>query len=162
MSGRAEAGLGVDLREGGAQGGDVAAVAVEEEEAVEAVAGLGTAGHNRPSLRCRAQNWWYCDSVKRISEERFGEAEGSHATPSEIALTYYGYPEAGARVAGGELSPGTAPKGPIYDADDYRRRFPDGRIGSDPSLATAEVGKLLYEAAVEEMSAQYREFLAES
>ncbi len=142
-------------------GGNIATLSAAFSE-IYAEASLGTAGHNRPSLRCRAQNWWYCDSVKRISEERFGEAEGSHATPSEIALTYYGYPEAGARVAGGELSPGTAPKGPIYDADDYRRRFPDGRIGSDPSLATAEVGKLLYEAAVEEMSAQYREFLAES
>ena len=87
---------------------------------------------------------------------------GQHATASEVSLTYYGYPEAAARAAKGELSPGTAPRGPIYDAEDYRRRFPDGRIGSDPSLATAEIGQELYEAAVEEISIQYRDFLAEA
>jgi creatinine amidohydrolase len=76
-----------------------------------------------------------------------------------VALTYYGYPEHGARVRQAELTPRLAPKGPIYDAEDYRRRFPDGRIGSDPSLATVELGELLYRAAVEDIGAKYQEFL---
>ena len=142
-------------------GGNIATVSAAFSE-IYAEASLGTAGHNRPSVRCRLQNWWHCDAVKQLSEERFGESEGSHATPTEISLTYYGYPEAGARAAAGEQSPGPAPKGPIYDAGDYRRRFPDGRIGSDPRLATAEVGKLIYDAAVDEISAKYQEFLAEA
>jgi len=142
-------------------GGNIATVSAAFSE-IYAEASLGTAGHNRPSLRCRLQNWWHCEAVKRISEERFGESEGSHATPTEISLTYYGNPEAGARAAKGELAPGPAPKGPIYDAADYRRRFPDGRIGSDPSLATAEIGKLVYDAAVDEIAVKYQEFLAES
>jgi creatinine amidohydrolase len=59
-----------------------------------------------------------------------------------------------------ELAPKLAPKGPIYDAEDYRRRFPDGRIGSDPSLATAEIGEQLYQAAVRDIGAKYQEFLS--
>jgi creatinine amidohydrolase len=142
-------------------GGNMATVSAAFSE-IYAESSLGTAGRNRPGLRCRLQNWWDCEAVKRISEERFGEAEGSHATASEISLTYHGYPAEGARVSRAKLSPKRAPKGTFYDAEDYRRRFPDGRIGSDPSLATAEIGKLLHDAAVEEIAVKYQDFLAEA
>lgn len=141
-------------------GGNIATLEAAFSE-VYAETSLGTAGHNRPRLRCTLQNWWDCDSIKRISEERFGDAEGSHATASEVSLTYYGYPDHGERVRHAEMSPRLAPCGPIYDADDYRRRFPDGRIGSDPTLATAEIGQALYDAAVEEISGKYQAFLAD-
>jgi creatinine amidohydrolase len=142
-------------------GGNMATVSAAFSE-IYAESSLGTAGQNRPSLRCRLQNWWDCEAVKKISERRFGEAEGSHATASEISLTYYGYPENAARVGGAELTPRRAPKGTFYDADDYRRRYPDGRIGSDPSLASAEIGKELFEAAVGAIVAKYQDFLADS
>jgi len=142
-------------------GGNIATATAAFAE-VYAESSLGTAGHNRPSLRCRLQNWWDCDGVKKISAETFGDAEGSHATCSEVSLTYYGYPDHGARVRQAELTPRIAPQGPIYDADDYRRRFADGRIGSDPSLATAEIGQRLYEAAVDEISVFYQGFLTEN
>ncbi len=142
-------------------GGNVPTVTAAFSE-IYAEASLRTAGHNRPPLRCKLENWWDCEGIKQISEACFGEAEGLHATASEIALTYFGYPEDGARVGAAELSPRLAPKGPIYDADDYRRRFPDGRIGSDPSLATVEIGRRLYETAVEELVSKYQAFLGES
>jgi creatinine amidohydrolase len=142
-------------------GGNIATVTAAFSE-IYAESSLGTAGHNRPSLRCRLQNWWDCDAVKKISAEKFGEAEGSHATASEVSLTYYGYREDGARVRRDALEPRLAPNGPIYDAEDYRRRFPDGRIGSDPTLATAEIGETLFTGAVQEISVQYQEFLSES
>ena len=142
-------------------GGNVATVTAAFSE-IYAESSLGTAGHNRPPLRCKLVNWWESESVKRISDERFGAAEGSHATASEVALTYHGYPDDGARVRRDSLEPKLAPVGPIYDADDYRRRFPDGRIGSDPTLATPEIGGLLLEAAVADMAAKYRDFLDEA
>lgn len=141
-------------------GGNIATLEAAFSE-IYAETSLGTAGHNRPQLRCALQNWWDCDGIKAISEERFGDAEGSHATASEVSLTYYGYPDDGERVRYAEMSPRIAPCGPIYDADDYRRRFPDGRIGSDPTLATIEIGQALYDAAVGEISDKYRAFLGE-
>lgn len=59
------------------------------------------------------------------------------------------------------MSPERAPDGPIYDAEDYRRRFPDGRIGSNPALATGDIGKRLLAAAAEELTGKYQEFLKE-
>ena len=46
------------------------------------------------------------------------------------------------------------------DADDYRRRFPDGRIGSDPSQATPEKGERIIAAAARALAADYERFLA--
>ncbi len=140
-------------------GGNIATVQAAFSE-VYADRSFGSAGQNRPSVRCHLENWWNGPGIKEISEREFGDSEGSHATASEVALTYYGYPEDGTRVKQDQLMPRLAPKGPIYDADDYRRRFADGRIGSDPTLATAEIGKELFEASVRHIGQAYEEFTA--
>ncbi len=140
-------------------GGNIATASAAFSE-IYAETSLGTASHNRPSVRCKLRNWWDSAQVKRISSNEFGGSEGGHATPSEVSLTYYAYPDDAARVKDAPMTPRVAPYGPIYDADDYRRRFPDGRIGSDPTLATVEIGAELYQAAVTDAASDYRSFLA--
>lgn len=135
-------------------GGNIASVTAAFSE-IYAESSLGTADSNRQPLMCKLKNWWDVPSVGAISRRRFGNAEGSHATCSEVSLTYYGWPEHQKRVS---LSPEIAPTGPIYDAADYRRRFPDGRIGSNPALASVEAGEELYKAAVKELAADYLGF----
>ena len=83
---------------------------------------------------------------------------GITATPSEIAVTQYVRPDA-IKVA--ELPPPPPPAGgfSFTDAEDYRHRFPDGRMASDPSLATPEHGRELLELAAEDLAADYRDFL---
>jgi len=114
-------------------------------------------GVEGPGPRLKIANWFSGKRVEALSEELFGEGEGSHATPSEISLTWHAYPE---RAQPMELEPKRAPKGPIGDAFDYRRRFPDGRIGSDPSLASVEAGTRLFEASVEDTIEDYGAFVA--
>jgi creatinine amidohydrolase len=137
-------------------GGNVATVSAAFSE-IYADSSLDGERRNVPSLRCRLKNWYDSAAVRKLSKELYGGAEGSHATPSEVALTQYAFPES---IKSAELSPAIAPSGPIHDALDYRRRFPDGRIGSNPALASPEAGKRLYEAAVTDLTADYREFLA--
>lgn len=122
-----------------------------------ATAGAGQQRSNRPEPRCTLANWWECEQVKTASRELFAGREGSHATPSEVAFTYYLFPE---HVKDVKLGPGLPPGGRFFGAADYRRRFADGRIGSDPSLATPEKGKRIYEAAVEGMTQSFRAFAA--
>src|SRR5690606_38447138 len=103
-------------------------------------------------------NWFGGRRVKQLARELYGSSEGRHATPSEVSLSYYAHPEA---VKQAQMHPKVAPVGEIRDAIDYRRQFPDGRIGSDPSLASVEDGKRLFEVAVEDVAEDYAAFLAE-
>lgn len=140
-------------------GGNIATVKAAFDE-IYAESSLGTARHNRSGVRCVLRNWFQCPTVQAIEAEAFGAANGSHATAGEVSLTYLGYPEHAARIkSAGKLSPEIAPEGSFYDCEDYRRRFPDGRIGSDPTLATAEIGARLLDAAVHDLAADYRSFL---
>ena len=90
-----------------------------------------------------------------ISKELYGDSEGSHATPSEVSLTWFAYPDAARPMT---MNPPVAPKGEFTDAADYRRNFPDGRIGSNPGLSTAEAGKRLFDAAVKDLAVDYKAF----
>jgi len=99
-------------------------------------------------LRLELLNWFQGRRVTELSRKLFADVEGWHATPSEISLTWYGYPEL-ARTE--SLTPRQAPFGAIRDALDYRETFADGRIGSDPSLASVEHGRRLFDAALDDV-----------
>ncbi|WP_448191751.1 creatininase family protein [Azospirillum sp. sgz301742] len=116
-------------------------------------------GANAPELRCGLVNWWENDAVGRLSKELYPNAEGSHATPSEVSVTQFAYPEA---IKTAAMAPQVAPSGGFHDARDFRRRYPDGRIGSDPSLARPEHGQRLLEAAAGAIAEQYRTFVSET
>jgi creatinine amidohydrolase len=114
-------------------------------------------GSNRPPLRCTLRSWWELPGVREVCRQLFPIGEGQHATPSEVSVAYFGYPEAVKRV---EMTPKVAPVGPIFDAEDYRRRFPDGRIGSDPSQASVEAGEKIVAVAVKAVVAEFKNFAA--
>jgi creatinine amidohydrolase len=137
-------------------GGNVATLTAAFSE-IYAEASLG--GGQRPAVRCRLKNWWMNPNVGRIARELFGGREGSHATPSEVSLTWYLHPE---HTRPMKLADPLPLDGSGYtDAEDYRRRFPDGRMGSDPSLASVEHGRRLYDAAVADLADDWKKFLAE-
>ncbi len=136
-------------------GGNIATVTAAFSE-VYAESSLAGAGGNRPGVRCKLGNWYSGAGVRRVSAELFGGAEGSHATPSEVSLTFFAHPDA---VKHAPMSPEVAPAGTFYDAVDYRARYPDGRIGSNPALATREAGERLFHAAVADVTGDYRSFL---
>lgn len=107
------------------------------------------------ALRCMSRNWWELAGISDLIREIFPVGEGSHATPSEISITRYAYPEAIKRA---DLSPRIAPTGPVFDAKDFRKRFPDGRIGSDPTQANSGDGERLVNAVVKALIAEFNAF----
>jgi creatinine amidohydrolase len=138
-------------------GGNMATLQAAFSEIYAEASLAGGRNGNQPPIRCRMRNWWQAEGVLSLSRELYGAAEGSHATPSEVSMTWHLYPAAARPM---RLDPEIAPSGEFTDAADYRRRFPDGRIGSNPGLATAEAGKRFYETAVAGLAEDYRRWVA--
>jgi creatinine amidohydrolase len=136
-------------------GGNVATVTAAFDE-IYAARSLGA---SVDSVRCRMRFWSEGARCKAISEELYPGVNGSHATASEVSLSQYYHPQS---IKHAQMSPKVAPRSTgFFDCADYRRRFPDGRIGSDPSLSTPEHGALLCNASVADMVEVYQAFVAE-
>ena len=112
---------------------------------------------DRKPPRCRLANWWRDPAIAALAGELYGDAEGYHATVSEVALSFYAHPES---VKVTEMNPTVAPTAEFYSADDFRCKFPDGRIGSSPQLATVADGERFYQLAVETLSKDFHDFVS--
>ena len=114
---------------------------------------------NASRLRCKLANWFMTPQVFRKAQELYGDKEGQHATPSEIALTLYLYPSL---LEKQRPLPEASPSGPINNYQDFRERYPDGRMGSDPYLAQPTHGKSLLEIAANSLRKDLFNFLDQS
>jgi len=144
-------------------GGNIATVQAGFSEiyaAFEGAFGVRPDGElGRQELKCRLANWWDGKVMHSLGKEVFGDDEGSHATASEVAVTQYILPET---IKQAQLDPPRAPTGRFHGPADYRRRFPDGRIGSNPGLATPEKGKRFYDAAIPELANSFINFVGQN
>lgn len=117
-------------------------------------------------LMVRVRSWWDYPETNAKRGALYGEWEGMHATPSEVAITQALH----RRV---ERAPLPAPE--LLDAgfraahagdrhgppDEHRARFPCGRVGSWSELARPAHGAELLALAVAEAAADYRAFAAQ-
>ena len=110
-----------------------------------------------PKGQVVVESWWNPKSVNALRKDLYGDWEGMHATPSEVAITQHLH---------GRRNPGEAAKPPrklsldyikshVGDKhgppDEHRAEFPDGRVGSHSALATPEAGKAILEAATKDI-----------
>ena len=109
-------------------------------------------------LRCLAAQWWDMPSALRLSEELFGDRDGDHATASEVSVAAAAWPDHAKRV---ELASDGAPTTRLFGPQDFRRRYPDGRMGSAPQLASVQAGERIIDAVAKDLAEVYREFVEE-
>ncbi|MBN8890491.1 MAG: amidase [Rhodospirillales bacterium 70-18] len=135
-------------------GGNVATVTAAFDEIYAEM----SLGRSEVPVRCRMTFWSSGPRGKVLAEELYAGVNGHHATASEVSLAQYYQPGA---IKHAQMTPKVAPTAPqFFEAADYRARFADGRIGSDPSLSSPEHGKRLYDAAVDDMVEAYQAFMA--
>ncbi len=125
------------------------------------------ANSSTSALRFRLKSWWEFSETDALRRRLYGAGEGMHATPSEVSIT---------RALSPVVPEGreTAPWSPLpaerlrdlagdahEDARVHRAAFPDGRVGSDSSLSSAEHGEALLTTAAREVAADFRRFMEE-
>jgi len=116
-------------------------------------------------LSLRIRSWWDYPRTDALRRSLYGDWEGMHATPSEIAITQ-------ARYRRIERAPLPAPR-PLDAAfraahagdrhgppDEHRAAFPCGRVGSWSELACPEHGTELLALAIQEAAEDMRDFEA--
>lgn len=113
---------------------------------------------DHPDARTALSNWWLLPEVTEQEKIFFGDSNGYHATCGEVAVTWHLYPHLERPIA-----PGRAPD-PHHEwplgPERFRTLYPDGRMGSDPSLSTAEKGEVLFGIARRTIREKVREFAA--
>ncbi|PUB15665.1 creatininase family protein [Yoonia sediminilitoris] len=112
----------------------------------------------------RVRSWWDFEGVNALRGAFYGDWEGMHATPSEVAITQHTHRV----IKNADLGPPRkltadyikAHAGDKHGAPDaHRRDFPDGRVGSHSGLARPEHGTRLLETAAKEVAADYLAFV---
>ena len=109
-------------------------------------------------LRCLTGEWWATPSAEALSQELFGDRDGDHASASEVSVAAAAYPD---HMKSAELDPEVAPTTRLFGPADFRRRYPEGRMGSHPELATVEAGQRIIEAVAGDLAEEYRTLLTE-
>jgi len=144
--------------------GGNAAPALAAIQEVMAEVSLGRLRCPRP-VTVKLCAWWDGPRLGALRRDLYGDREGFHVTPSEIAVAMAVHPDLTV-----DAWPAYRPVAhdPLHDlggdrhedAARHAARFPEGPIASDPSLATAEDGVRLLDAAAEDVAEIFRAFEA--
>ncbi len=125
------------------------------------------AGNVTPE-KLRIRSWWEPAPVNEMRKDLYGDWEGMHATPSEVAIT---------QCLLGQLPANQAIEPPerlsaaylrAHEGDrhgppaEHRAAFPDGRVGSHSALATPADGRRLLDVAAKALAREYAAFEASS
>lgn len=115
--------------------------------------------------KLRIKSWWDFEGVKLLRQAFYGDWEGMHATPSEIAITQVAHRSVDAALASEPPEKLTQDFVRTHagdkhgSADEHRAQFPDGRVGSHSALATRAQGAQLKAAAVSALIKDYEKFV---
>jgi creatinine amidohydrolase len=130
------------------------------------LAPLRRIAENFPDKALRLRSWWDFDAVNTLRRNYYGDWEGMHATPSEVAITqalHRVVPPGDARDPPRRLSPqemSTRAGDRHGPPDHHRAEFPDGRVGAHSALARPSHGLALLAAAAAAVAEDYHDFLS--
>ncbi len=102
-----------------------------------------------PELRVKQMSWWTEPAIQQLVDRAAGPQRGTHASTHETAFLMAAQPDA---VHMERVAPRDAPVSPSRELDNaarFKEMYPDGVMGLDPSRATTELGKQIWDKSVE-------------
>ena len=102
-------------------------------------------------------NWWHLPDVTTYENKHFGKENGFHATVGEISVTMYTHPEAHKDIPAMTFAPTVERSHWPMSPQEFRKHFPDGRMSSNPALASAQHGQEIFKIAVDAICRKLRD-----
>lgn len=93
-------------------------------------------------------NWWHLKEVTDYENEHFKGENGFHATVGEISVTMHTHPNAYSKIEKMSFQPTAERTAWPLSPTEFKKIFTDGRMNSNPALASAEHGKKIFDIAV--------------
>lgn len=102
-------------------------------------------------------NWWKLPEVVAYEEKNFGEENGFHATVGEISVTMHQFPQAFQEIPRTHFKVEHPKTHWPLSPTEFREVYFDGRMGSNPGLATSQHGQVLFDIAANAVVRKLRE-----
>jgi creatinine amidohydrolase len=97
-------------------------------------------------------NWWHLKVVQDYESKVFGEENGFHATCGEVAVTQFFCPSAFKDIPKTQFKIEKPSNHWPLSSTEMRQFYPDGRMASNPGLATPEHGQKIADLAADHIS----------
>lgn len=105
-------------------------------------------------------NWWKLPEVTQYEDQHFGEENGFHATVGEVSVTMHQFPQAFQDIPRTQFKVEKTKSHWPLSPTEFREVYFDGRMGSNPGLATEQHGANLFELAVDAVVRKLKEMEA--
>ena len=114
------------------------------------------------SFETYLENWWKSPSLENYQQEHFGEENGFHATCGEVSLTQHIAEKAFEKIENTQFKiDSNRPKHHPLSASELKKYYPDGRMSSNPGLASKEHGAELERLYLDYLKERYKGIIHE-
>jgi creatinine amidohydrolase len=100
-------------------------------------------------LRVKATAWWTEPAIQRLVDEAAGVQRGTHAAVNETAFLMAVRPEAVKIERTAKRDSPVVPSRELIGPQTFALTYPDGVMGLDPSNATPDLGRRIFNIATE-------------
>lgn len=109
--------------------------------------------NSNQNYKMKLENWWHLPEVTNYEKEVFGEENGFHATCGEISVTMFTHAEAHKSISPQQFKVTKEARShwPMSPTQ-FRKHFPDGRMGSNPGLSNSTHGEKIFNLAIQSIS----------